>query len=292
MHFRFLLSRPVKLVSLVAGLVLAGLGLTACQQLPHSLLVVGDGNRVAIVQTTIQAGIDTFVVTTNNHTGNGSDITLFQIRNGVSGSQVAAELRDEFSQTPATAARGTRELDRDITAYGLADLSEGTTVKVTANLLPGTYYLMDLGNFTGTGNPVFTRLTVTAGAPRGPLHGDVGVHATGGDRFAAPSSWPHQGTLVFANDDSTSIHFMDLQRVKPGTTDAQVQSYFDSNSQQPPSFGLPGPSEGVDIVSPHITVSMAYNLPPGTYVLLCFVADDSTGMPHALMGMHKVVTLT
>lgn len=37
---------------------------------------------------------------------------------------------------------------------------------------------------------------------------------------------------------------------------------------------------------------MAYNLPAGTYVLLCFVADDVTGMPHALMGMHKVIQLT
>jgi hypothetical protein len=33
------------------------------------------------------------------------------------------------------------------------------------------------------------------------------------------------------------------------------------------------------------------HLAPGTYVLQCFVADDVTGMPHAIMGMHKVVTL-
>ena len=37
---------------------------------------------------------------------------------------------------------------------------------------------------------------------------------------------------------------------------------------------------------------MSYNLPKGTYVLLCFVADDLTGMPHAIMGMHKVVVLS
>ena len=34
---------------------------------------------------------------------------------------------------------------------------------------------------------------------------------------------------------------------------------------------------------------MAYNLPPGTYALFCFVAGDMTGIPHALMGMHKVI---
>ena len=36
---------------------------------------------------------------------------------------------------------------------------------------------------------------------------------------------------------------------------------------------------------------MTYNLPPGTYVLLCFIADDENGMPHAFMGMHKVIVL-
>jgi len=29
---------------------------------------------------------------------------------------------------------------------------------------------------------------------------------------------------------------------------------------------------------------VSYNLPRGTYVLLCFVADDMTGMPHAIHG--------
>jgi hypothetical protein len=32
-------------------------------------------------------------------------------------------------------------------------------------------------------------------------------------------------------------------------------------------------------------------LPAGTYVMLCFIADDEAGMPHAVMGMHKVVHL-
>jgi hypothetical protein len=36
---------------------------------------------------------------------------------------------------------------------------------------------------------------------------------------------------------------------------------------------------------------VAYHLPRGTYVLMCFVADDMTGIPHALMGMHLVIEL-
>jgi hypothetical protein len=31
------------------------------------------------------------------------------------------------------------------------------------------------------------------------------------------------------------------------------------------------------------------NLTPGFYALFCWIADDQTGMPHALMGMHLVI---
>lgn len=286
-------TRPVRLISLVGSVGLVAVGLTACQQLPHSALVVGDGSQVAVSQPTIQAGTDSFIVLNNNKTpGSGSNVTLFSLKGGATTSRVAADLRDEFNQTPATAAKGTRELVRDVNALGLADVSGGASATVTVNLTVGNYYLMDLGNYAGTGSPIFTPLRVTAGAGRGPLHGDVSVQATGADRFIAPKSWPHTGSFVFANTATDTVHFMDLQPAKPGTTDAQVQAYFDSHSQSPPPFGLQGPSAGVDVVSPGNTVRVAYNLPAGTYVLLCFVSDPTTGMPHAFMGMHKVITLT
>jgi hypothetical protein len=47
----------------------------------------------------------------------------------------------------------------------------------------------------------------------------------------------------------------------------------------------------LDVLSAGQQAELTYSLPPGTYVLLCFIADDVTGMPHADMGMHKVVTL-
>jgi len=65
------------------------------------------------------------------------------------------------------------------------------------------------------------------------------------------------------------------------------ENFTRSGSQTPPPFFRAGPSGGNDVVSPGGTIRVAYNLPAGTYVLLCFVADDVTGMPHALMGMHK-----
>ena len=43
------------------------------------------------------------------------------------------------------------------------------------------------------------------------------------------------------------------------------------------------------VTPPRANVTVTFE--PGRYVLLCFIADESDGMPHAVMGMHKVVTL-
>lgn len=40
---------------------------------------------------------------------------------------------------------------------------------------------------------------------------------------------------------------------------------------------------------PGRVIRVSYNLPRVTYVLLCFVADDMTGLAHAIMGMHLVI---
>jgi hypothetical protein len=54
---------------------------------------------------------------------------------------------------------------------------------------------------------------------------------------------------------------------------------------------MDGPSIQMDVLSPGRHADISYRLPAGTYMLACFIADDQTGMPHAVMGMHKVVTL-
>lgn len=113
--------------------------------------------------------------------------------------KLLADAKDEFSSEPATAAKGTRELNRDGRFFGLALVVPGHPETVTENLQPGTYWLGDVANAIGAGKPAqLVRLTV-----------------------------------------------------RP--------------------FGRSGFR--------------------GTRMLLCFVADDMTGIPHAIMGMHLVIHL-
>ena len=39
-------------------------------------------------------------------------------------------------------------------------------------------------------------------------------------------------------------------------------------------------------------MTVTYHLTKGEYVLLCFMPDPKTGMPHAFMGMIGIVHLT
>ncbi len=119
--------------------------------------------------------------------------------------------------------------------------------------------------------------------------GHATVKLTSDDRFESPDLLPKAGTITVRNISDT-IHFMAVSPVKPGTTDAQIQQFFD-DPQGPPPFAAEGPSIEMGVLSPGRSADITYQLPAGTYDLECFIADDESGMPHAFMGMHKVVTL-
>jgi hypothetical protein len=269
---------------------------TQSGEIQQTVHVIGNGTVAHLDHSTIQSGSIRFAVSTTNPTtpdGGGSDITMFQPKAGVSVSRVLHDMQDEFSDNPRMAADGTREATHDARILGLADIVAGHPVVVTEYLSPGTYYVADLATVPTNGPPALTRLTVRpAGAnieQDSDLASQLTVRATSADRFIAPRDWPHQGTLTFKNVSDT-MHFMSIQPVRPGTTDAQIQAYFD-HPTGPPTFLRAGPTEGADVLTPGESLQLSYNLPRGTYALVCFVADDVTGMPHAFMGMHKVVVL-
>jgi len=262
-------------------------------EIQQTVHVVGNGTSVWIDHSTIQSGSIRFAVSSTNpptQQGGGSTVTLFQPKSGVSLNRFRADLADEFSRYPKVAADGTRELVADIRVFGLADVVPGSPEVVTRFVAPGTYYLMDLGNSVLP--PHLTTLTVRPAGARieqdSDLASQVSVQATSADRFIAPRNWPHEGTYTFTNVSDT-LHFMSISRVKAGTTDQQITDFFNGTNPNVPF--LPGPSGGNDVTSPGQTLQLSYDLPAGTYVLTCFVADDVTGMPHALMGMHKVVVM-
>jgi len=253
--------------------------------------VVGTGSTVSIDDAHVHAGTVRFEVSTS---GPFSAITLFSLKNGATLDQFFDDVRNEFDFTnAATRAKGTRDARQHATFYGLADVMPGFPLTVTDDLRPGTYYLFDL---TSPPDAVDDPQVVTlrVGGGRGghdDQRADVRVRMTG-DRFLAPRVWPRAGTWSLTDADDT-VHFMQLQPVDPGTTDRDVQQALEATGGL--SVGELAdptrPTVGSEVLSPGIRHAVDYDLPAGRYVLLCFIADESDGMTHAVMGMHKVIVL-
>jgi len=115
--------------------------------------------------------------------------------------------------------------------------------------------------------------------------------ALNGIRFGGASTLPQRGTVLLKNKASDSPHFFEVDQVLPGTTKQQILDYFQSGSQAPPTFFV-GPGFGTEVVGPHQSMTLKYHLSPGTYAELCFFPDPAMhGMPHAAMGMIRIITV-
>ena len=145
-------------------------------------------------------------------------------------------------------------------------------------------------SFSSRGHAAFS-----AGAPRkspAPTTDGKIVSRTG-PKWGGSSQLPARGTFLFKNADRTTPHFVILQQVVEGTTTDEVLEFLQNEDQQgPPPFALAGSLE-TGSLSPGRTMTVDYRLPPGQYVIMCFFPDvHAGGMPHALMGMLKMIHLT
>ncbi|MGN6474720.1 MAG: hypothetical protein ACTHK4_13870 [Mycobacteriales bacterium] len=151
----------------------------------------------------------------------------------------------------------------------------------------GTYYLFNDANGPGSADVIKLHVTAKAGTRTAPAIVAV-ERAITAKRFRGPTHLPASGTIEFKNDSTNSPHFMFLQHVKKGTTRKQVIESFKSNGPGPEEKG----AAGTDVVFMGHAMTLTYHLPPGDYAQMCFFPDLKTGMPHAFMGMVRIVHLS
>jgi len=177
----------------------------------------------------------------------------------------------------------------NITAFGGVGAHDGA-VRHGSVVLPAAsnrYVLFD-DSTNVPRRPVHLTVTKPAGVQTLPTTAAT-IVAREDRRWGGATTLPSHGTIKFANHADVSPHFVVLQHVKDGTTRRQVIDSF--SSQSPPDFVLQGEQDS-DIVSPGHAMALHLQLPRGTYALMCFFPDPQTGMPHAFMGMVRIVTLT
>lgn len=92
-------------------------------------------------------------------------------------------------------------------------------------------------------------------------------------------------------------HFLGLASAPAGTTFNQLMDYISSAFTGTPATSVLTDEDLRDIYSaPNISSGQSQwiqvNLDPGTYVVACFIPDQDTGAPHALMGMIQVFNVS
>jgi len=177
-----------------------------------------------------------------------------------------------------------------VTFFGGLDTGSIRRVHGTVVLPKAGHYLIINDSNQGPGGQA-RRLTVTPKVGnRATPKVAAKVAAITAKRFRGATILPASGTVQFTNKSTSSPHFLALQHVKAGTTRKQVIKALNSSSGGP---GGPFLREfaGTDVVTMGHSMTLSYKLPAGTYAEMCFFPDLQTGMPHALMGMVRIVTL-
>jgi hypothetical protein len=245
----------------------------------------------------VHAGLTTFRVGTPE-VGSFHGIQGFRLNHGVTLAQAMDEINRTLGSDRAEAAMGVMDLTRDVTEIGVITTTSYAPQEVTIPLTAGTYYFLDLNDVNNP--PLTPRLHTLKVVGRYKSHDAPRYSATfeasminSEPRFQAPATFPHDGTFrgVITGDE---LHEIVFRPVRPGVDDAYISSFYDAvvNGTPRPPSPWTGGAAGMQSMSPGRSGIVHLNLPPGPYALVCYVPSDESGLPHAYIGMHQIITLT
>lgn len=267
------------------------------------ITATGDGSHGFVNNDDVHPGWLKLYVQDHTSPSRGAQIVVVKMRHGYSVNRLVADINVQVNQnsTPAQGAASTRDIDKIAIALGGGDVFAGTHFFRSDTIwLPsdGTYYVLNTGAANGVDVLADLEARGRAAHPGDMDHsGTISLGNGTADTITLAGHMPAKGTVKVRNNGD-SVHLLQISKVADGVTDAQVQTeynnlmmgIFPSPGNDPAGLTSPPTAgTGSDAVSPGHASLLSYNLPPGTYLLQCFVDDATTGIPHAFMGMHRVV---
>lgn len=229
------------------------------------------------VHNIITAGRTIFHVTT----GKGvHQINIVKLQKGYTLSQFGQDVAQAFGGN----VKAVQRVDRRTVLRGGTEAGPKHPGAFSANLPAGTFYFIDVDTNQLAAVKVVGKATPRQGIPNG---GTISLYTYGFETNRPALT--HAGWVHLVNH-ADQPHFVQFQQVKQSTTNAEVSHYFKSGARGAPSFGL-RPNFGTGAMTQGQNSDVYLNLPPGKYLIACFWPDYFTGMPHAFMGMWKLIEL-
>jgi hypothetical protein len=251
-------------------------GASARAGIPTRIVRMVNGHINIDGGNTLHAGRINFKVVT----GQGSHILqILRLHRGYTLQQAGQDFGRAFGGDTDAIAR----IDDRVTFRGGATARPHKPGFFTVTLRSGHFYMIDQN---GNGVTAFRVVGDVVQRPGVPHQSQITAFTYGFD--SSPLTIPASGTTYFFNQ-ADQPHFLEMQRVKAGTTAAEVRQFV-KHPAGPPPFGLHA-GTGAGVLSPHTGEMMRYDLPKGEYLLACFWPDRFTGMPHFFMGMWKLIHL-
>lgn len=175
---------------------------------------------------------------------------------------------------------------------GVNPPAPGRSAEATLTLEPGNYVLVC---FVPSPDGVphiakgMSRPLVITGAQvaAAPLPGDVQIRLTD---YAFGISVPLTAGahVIRVVNDAQQTHEVQVVRLAPGKTPADVAAWVEKMDGPPPGE----PLSGVAGLGVGQSASFPLTLTPGEYALICFIPDAKDGKPHYTHGMMRRVTVS
>ena len=235
---------------------------------------------IKLSTSSVHAGLVTFKVVDKKAKGSAV-LQVFHLHAGYTLQQLSQDFGSAFSGDTAAIGR----LDDNVDWLSGAEAKSTKPGWFQERLTKGSYVFIDQNQQA----PIFTVLTV-----KGKVHKRARV-ATHGKFNIFTYGFEPRGAIrnhgwVKVDNRSDQPHFIELQRVKKGTSRGQVLRFLNSGGHGQPSFAMRANSS-FGVISPNRHAAWNLDLPKGRYALMCFWPDRATGMPHAVMGMVDMVNL-
>lgn len=273
------------------GLVAAGLavgatsGGAAAASFPMVEVFVKRDHTV-VMPAQITPGTNRFVITSARDAG-------FQMLQAAPGYTKREAVRDIVAGLNNGRMAALRRFEANTTLLGGLPSERDKRAVMWTELEAGTYWALDTMKMVPEAADI-TTFTVAGTPTAGRVKGQV-IRATGEAKWGPMTpTLTRRGTITFQNT-SDANHFLGITKLARGKTMEDFRRWMrqlkQGNETPPPvNFNV---SIDTGVISGGESMTFRYSLPPGKYVMICWwPMADHGGMPHAMMGMFRGVTVS